>query len=52
MEADESSGGNWGEIGRSTRYEFPKFDGNGFEGWAMRAEYFFQVARVPEDERV
>ena len=37
---------------RSTRYEFPKFDENGFEGWVMRAEYFFEVARVPERSRL
>ncbi|XP_042065679.1 uncharacterized protein LOC121809207 [Salvia splendens] len=43
------NGSDWG---RSTRYEFPKFDGDGFEGWMMRAEYFFQVAKVPDEERV
>ena len=40
-----SSGGNRSEgrndWGRSKRYEFPKLDGDGFEGWMMRAEYFF-----------
>lgn len=40
------------EWGRSTRYEFPKFDGDGFEGWLMRAEFFFEVAKVPEKGRV
>ena len=30
-----------GDWGRSTRYEFPKFGGNGFEGWAMRSKFFF-----------
>lgn len=40
------------ELGRSTRYEFPKFGGDGFEGWVMRAEFFFEVARVVDRERV
>ncbi|XP_042051538.1 uncharacterized protein LOC121796828 [Salvia splendens] len=43
------NGTDWG---RSKRYEFPKFDGDGYEGWMMQAEYFFQVAKVPEEEKV
>ncbi|XP_042044219.1 uncharacterized protein LOC121789968 [Salvia splendens] len=51
---DKGEGSNEGrsDWGRSTRYEFPKFDGEGFEGWMMRAEYFFQVAKVSDDEKV
>ncbi|XP_042054452.1 uncharacterized protein LOC121799175 [Salvia splendens] len=40
------------DLGRSTRYEFPKFDGEGFEGWVMRSEFFFEVAKVPFKDRV
>ena len=47
---NRNEGGN--DWGRSTRYEFPKFDEDGFEGWMMRAEYFFQVAKVPDEEKV
>ncbi|XP_042032392.1 uncharacterized protein LOC121779117 [Salvia splendens] len=52
MDNGEGSSEGKSDWGRSTRYEFPKFDGEGFEGWMMRAEYFFQVARVPEAEKV
>ncbi|XP_042067267.1 uncharacterized protein LOC121810570 [Salvia splendens] len=52
MKSGEGSSEVRTDWGRSTRYEFPRFDGDGFEGWTMRAEYFFQVARVPEEERV
>ncbi|KAL1535373.1 hypothetical protein AAHA92_28155 [Salvia divinorum] len=38
--------------GRSTRFEFPKFDGEGFEGWVMRSDYFFEEVEVPEGEKV
>ncbi|XP_042051368.1 uncharacterized protein LOC121796622 [Salvia splendens] len=40
------------DLGRHTRYEFPKFDGAGLEGWLMRADFFFEIGRVPESERV
>lgn len=53
VETEEgSSGGFQDELGRSTRYEFTKFDGDGFEGWVLRAEFFFEVAKVTDRERV
>ncbi|KAF2313669.1 hypothetical protein GH714_012651 [Hevea brasiliensis] len=42
---------NWG-WGHSTKLEFPKFDGDGLEGWLMRAGYFFDVANIVAIERV
>ncbi|XP_019709547.1 uncharacterized protein [Elaeis guineensis] len=36
----------------STKLEFSRFDGEGLKGWLLRADYFFEVAGVPVDERV
>ena len=46
MESGEGgSGGNCNEPksdwGRSTRYKFPRFDGEGFEGWMMESGVFY-----------
>ncbi|KAF2320213.1 hypothetical protein GH714_026015 [Hevea brasiliensis] len=38
--------------GNSTKLEFPRFSGEGLEGWLLRVDYFFEVANVAADDRV
>lgn len=37
---------------RTTKLEFPRFNGEGLEGWLLRAEYFFEVGNIAHVNRV
>lgn len=39
----------WGSF---AKLEFPRFHGEGLEGWLLRAEYFFEVGGISLDNRV
>ena len=42
--------GNNYQIGaRFTKIEFPRFDGDGLEGWLFKCDHFFQVDHTPTD---
>lgn len=36
----------------STKLEFPKFGGEEFDSWMLRAEFFFEVDSTPKDSWV
>lgn len=39
-------------MGSNTKLEFPKFGGEGLEGWLLRCEYFFEVGKINKENRV
>ena len=48
-ERNGTSSNPWGS---TTKLEFPRFDGEGLEGWLLRSEYFFEVGKIDPENRV
>ncbi|XP_071704201.1 uncharacterized protein [Rutidosis leptorrhynchoides] len=48
----EGTGRNASHYTRSTKLEFPKFNGDDVRGWLYKSQQFFSVDRIEEDEKV